>query len=112
MLLQSRLKNSFAIFVKVSIIQHAHTLQGQLSCPPPLTSQILALASCEESDAAVLLHCIVQASSKFHEPSDVADPSSDTAPAPALASASDLSNLLGNSSPAAAPRRNGRTHRH
>ena len=30
--------------------------------------QILALASCAESDAAMILHCIMQASDKFKEP--------------------------------------------
>jgi len=46
-LLQTRLKNSYAIFIK-----------------------ILALASCKESDAAVVLQCIMQASSKFREQSE------------------------------------------
>jgi hypothetical protein len=32
--------------------------------------QILALASCKESDAAVVLQCIMQASSKFREQSE------------------------------------------
>jgi hypothetical protein len=86
--------------------------------------QILALASCEESEAAALLQCLVQASSKFREPSEVAEVSEDlaaaaasapaSAPAPATlpASVDDLSGLLGNFTPFATPRRQTSVDRH
>jgi hypothetical protein len=80
--LQTRLKNSCAIFVKVRVICFFASDASKIKCArarvrpaanfSEFYSQILALASCKEADAATLLQCIMQASGKFRDQAEIA----------------------------------------